>query len=128
MPVPSDTDEGVPVLSEPLLATLVTCLGAGWVETCLRRGLAEAERARRDLEAARADPGEVERITHRLKGSAISVGLARIAAAAGRVEDLARARRPATPAALARLDAAIDVTRDQLARRRRGDDHPVSGA
>lgn len=106
-----------PVFDDAVLETLSASLSRARAHSFVQRALAWAKGALRELEANDGDAEECEQIAHRLKGTAASVGLARIALEASEIEVLARGAAPVTALRLQRLSAAIKVSRLELARR-----------
>ena len=106
-----------PIFDDAVLETIIASLTRARAQSFVHRALASAKGALRELEANDGDAEKCEQIAHLLKGTAASVGLARIALEASEIEVLARGAAPVTALRLRRLSGAIEVTRLELARR-----------
>ena len=105
-----------PVFDNSVLGAIIGGIGVERAQSFIDRTIASAEGALQEFSTNNGDARECEQIAHRLKGTAANIGLARIALAAGEIEDLARRDAPIAALELQPLRAAIDVTRLGLAR------------
>ena len=79
-----------PLLDSKLLTGLASNLPPQALEKLLRRGLDGADQSCGRLHAARHHPAMLAQEAHRLRGTAGSFGLARVAALAGAIKDRLR--------------------------------------
>jgi CheY-like chemotaxis protein/HPt (histidine-containing phosphotransfer) domain-containing protein len=87
---PAATPPTAPLLDQALLAGLARNLPPGALDKLMARGLDGAAASCRRLRAALDDPKALAAEAHRLRGTAGSFGLARIAALAAQIEDRLR--------------------------------------
>ena len=95
-PSPRSSTLGVPLLDQALLEGMTRNLPADAMGKLLVRGLLAAAESHRRLEMALGDPVVLAREAHRLRGTAGSFGLARIAALAADIEDRLHLDEPIT--------------------------------
>lgn len=108
--MPGDDAAAPTIIDHGVLRGLVDALGAPAVAGYLDRALGEAESARDQLAAPELTEDAARLLAHRLRGTAASFGLVRIAAVAARLE----AGEPIEPGRSA-LAQAIGATREALA-------------
>ena len=112
-PIPAAAE--APLLDRSLLAGLSRNLPPGALGPFLARGLDGAAASCNRLRAAMAEPDTLAREAHRLRGTAGTFGLARIAALAAEIEDRLRRQEDVVPV-IDTLDHAVPATRSELDR------------